>query len=262
MQIFLKLPTDKTIVYISEPKDKIINIKRHAIQRMRSMHNADISPMMIYSMYVVYNGKCLFDDYLIEDYVVKDTTLHLHFRSGFFPKNRLQEFIVSTDINWHKNLSNVSVFCSPDDTIEYLIRYILEELYTLQKHDLTSNDVIITHNGWSLNPKKQFAEYNGLSSSYFKFRHNDNLFDKTTIIGDFLHQCQNGEYCISVSERKNKKPHLILEKINAIFPEISLSCVGCYKSYNMITPCCRKRICTQCMKQILDNHVCICGTPS
>ena len=258
MQIFLKLPTDKTLVYESKHDEKIINVKRQVIKRMRNMYNIDIAPMMVYSMYAVYNGKCLLDNNIIENHMIKDTTLHLHFRTGILKKNRSQEFIIHTNINDHTNITNLSVFCSPDDTIEYLIKYILEELHTLQEHDLTVNDVVFTYDNLLLHPKKEFGEYDQFSSSYIKFKQDDHLLNKTTIIGDFLYTVPNGNHCISVSNRKDKKPQLILKKANVTFPEVDVSCIGCDKAYHMITPCCRKRICVVCLKLIFDRNECIC----
>jgi hypothetical protein len=274
MQIFLKLPTDKTLVYISEPTDKIIDVKRYALQKIKEIEKIDVSLVMVYHMYINYNGKILYDDYLVKEHVVKNTTMHLHIRSGYFQKDRTQEFIVSVDINEYKLPRFFSVFCSPDDTIEYLIQYILEKLYLIKKHDLTLNDIAITYNNTYLHPNKHFAEYNQISSSYLKLKQNDNLFENSTIIGDFLHQSPNGYYYMSLGDRKDKKPHLIFRKEhpsisilkkekNALFLKKNSSCDECDNPYVMVTPCCRNRICTSCMKYILYGHVChLCGAPN
>jgi len=267
MQFFLKLPTDRTLVYTSGPTDKIIDVKRQAIRRMRENDKVDIPLVMVYSMYIAYNGKLLFDHYLVKDYVAKDTTMHLYFRSGIVAKDRTQEFIIYVNIDGYKNVPKFSVFCSPDDPIEYLVKCIIEELYMIQKHSFTYDSVCVMYNNLILNPNKNFAEYDQISSSYMKFKNDDNLFDNTTLIGDFLHQYPNGYYCMSVGDRKDKKPHLILKKRNVVFKEIKMNtpCIICENFYAMetpyvmITPCCRKRVCTRCMKRILDHHKCTCG---
>ena len=249
MQLFLRLPTDKTITYMPEEGARIIDAKRYTIHKLQTMYNLDISIMAIYSMYTTYSGKCLANDYLLEGNVTNNTTLHMFFKSNNHAKNRLQEFLISVDIDGY-DVKSFTAKCSPDDYIQYLLNYILEELFSIQKHDLMTDDVMIMYENEPLNPEKRFAEYNEISTSYIQLNLKEESYSRFS----------NQRECVSIGNRIDMKPHFIFKrKTNGLsFTKMSNHCENCEYHYDMISICCRKKICFGCMEKSFETECVLC----
>lgn len=258
MQIFIKLPNGKTAVYTPETGSKVIDLKRFVLQKMRDDYGGYISNMLIYSMHPHYY-KFLRDHYVIEEFVSNNSTIEMTIKSSKYLKNnKTQSFLIHIDLEGYGNLDDILVYCAPEDNIEYLLNYVLEELYSIKKHHLTSNDVSISYKGNVLESNKLFAEYNTISKSFVQFTTKDGVFNNLVTVGEILNKFSNFHHCIPIGERNDQLPHLIISKNeNHTISAVDYKCKLCEKYYDMLFPCCREKVCFSCANKMVKYAECI-----
>ncbi len=245
MQIFIKLSEGKCFTYTTtSDDDTIIMMKRFIREKMDIPEKHDI-----YSLFLTYAGKQLHDHLKISDVLSHESTVHVFRKVTGGPINATFEI---ENVYFSDRTNPIQVTYSPNDSITYIIQQVLEILVDegyLSNNSLPSDFHLML--GDKVIPSSSLvAEYPELSPSFISFNKQDRIFNTLTHLG--LAMDLYGPYyqIIPIGER-NKSYKKLKFCIGKPPTEIanSINCTTCSNNYNIIIPCCRKKVCYGCFER-------------
>ncbi|ARF09966.1 ubiquitin family protein [Indivirus ILV1] len=249
MQIFIKLSEGKTLTYITKSEnDNIIMMKRDIAKKINMPQKHDI-----YSLFLTYFGKQLYDHQKIIDTLHNEATIHVIFKCMSGPTNNT----IETESVYVNDISKeVQVSYFPNDTIMSIQQQVLE---ILVNERYVSDDSLLFNFHMRLGDKiiplnSVTGEYAELSPAFILFNKQD-FSNQSYYFGKKIDL--DGPYyqIVPIGERKKNKKNLKFYFGKAPYEIIcNNNCVSCPNSYNIITPCCRKKICKNCSENCASNQ--------
>lgn len=258
MQIFIKLNEGNCFTYTTiSDNDTVIMMKRFIRKKINMPHKHDI-----YSLFLTYAGKQLYDHLKISDILTHNATVHMFCKVTCGPTNKTFE---TENVYFSEKTDPIQVTYSPNDSIRYIIQQVLEILVDenyLSNGALSSDYYLMLGNQY-ISSDNLVAEYPELSSSFILFNKQDRIFDVLTRLDIAMDPHGSYYQMIPIGERKKSYEKLQFCIGKHPIENINNNCVACSNNYNIIMPCCRKKICYGCFEYELGTGRCpSCQNPN
>ena len=252
MNITIKLPDGNTLDISTDNKATVFDLKRIIRDKTRDDVLTDEYKMTPYKINLIYKNKMLTDSDILSDNLINKDTKIINFvyrLVGGPIINRTQKFMVHIDMDEFKDMSDFVIMCSPYDTISYSLKYVLEHVYIIHKHNLTKNDITISYNGILLHPEKYFAEYKNLSKSFIIFNNQNDVINEKSTIGYLMKNHSDYYHLVETGYRDDDFPYLVVSnKYNETYEPINSKCYDCNNDdYFVIEPITRYKLCSKCV---------------